>query len=249
MVAQSLALSETCTVRELVAQYPQTVRVFEQFGIDYCCGGQRDLRTACAESDVSSGLLLVALQRALSAPAPPEPVRRNWSAVTVAELADHIENQHHTYLKSELPRLEDMLGLVEQAHQAMHGQMLRALTVVVNELRREIMQHLLREEHLLFPMIRQVEAYSNGHGIRPQGASLELVVAELEDEHEHVAHVLESIRQLTDNFTLPSDACATFDQLWAGLRCLDADLREHIHLENNVLFPRTLEMVRNCLAC
>lgn len=240
---QACLVSECNTVRELVACFPQTVRVFEQFGIDYCCGGRQDLRTACVDCGASLPTLLEALRGAIEMPVPPGPASRNWRAATAAELADHIENQHHTYLKSEIPRLEDLLARVIRAHEQAHGQMLRGVQSALLELDHEIMQHLLREEHELFPLIRQVEAYSTGHGMKPTGhLTLTVVLVQLEGEHESAGKALADIRQLTDNFALPGDACASFSRLYAGLDELDRDLREHIHLENNILFPRAMEL-------
>jgi regulator of cell morphogenesis and NO signaling len=237
-------INEMITVGELVAQYPQTRKTLEKWGIDYCCGGKHDLKTAATEKSVNLEALLAALNEAIQTTQAQGVSEQNWTTATLAELADHIEAKHHTFMKEQLPRLSLMLGKVKRAHGDNYGQMLTELEDVYLSLREEIEMHLMKEEEILFPYIRQIEAYANGSGPRPQVhcGTVANPIAQMEHEHENAGRALEQMRELTNNYTVPDDGCATFAALYEGLAAMEDDLHEHIHLENSILFPKAVEL-------
>ena len=237
-------MNEKMTVGELVAQYPQTRTVLEKWGIDYCCGGRHDLKTAAAEKSVNLDALLAALNEVIETIASKEIPEQNWTTATLAKLADHIEAKHHTFMKEQLPRLSLILAKVKKAHGDKHGQMLTELEDVYLSLLEEIEMHLMKEEQILFPYIRQIEAYANGSGPKPQVhcGSVANPITQMEREHENAGRALGRMRELTNEYTLPDDGCMTFVALYEGLAAMEADLHEHIHLENSILFPKAIEL-------
>lgn len=236
-------VSEETTVRELVVKYPRARPVLERLGIDYCCGGGHALKEAAAEKGVNLDALFEALEDSLSAPSPDD-AEKDWSAATPTELADHIEERHHTFMKEQLPRLRDLLAKVLDAHGPRHGDMLKQLLETYDSLRREIEQHLMKEEQILFPAIRQIDAYAREGGAKPalHCGLVQNPIRQMEHEHDNAGAALARMRELTSDYTLPDDACNTFGALYDGLRELEDDLHEHIHLENNILFPEVVEL-------
>jgi regulator of cell morphogenesis and NO signaling len=236
-------IDENMTVGELVAMYPQTRKVLEKFSIDYCCGGKHDLKTAAAEKSVNLDTVLAALHEAMQADTSTQ-AAQNWTTATLSELADHIEAKHHTFMKEQLPRLSQMLAKVKRAHGDNHGEMLTELEDVYLSLREEIEMHLMKEEHILFPYIRQIEAYTQQKGPKPHVhcGSVANPITQMEHEHENAGRALERMRELTNNYVVPDDGCATFAALYEGLAAIEDDLHEHIHLENSILFPKAVDL-------
>jgi regulator of cell morphogenesis and NO signaling len=221
------------TVGQLVRERPALARVFERFGIDYCCGGKRPLDQACQERGLEVGLVLDELAgQDVDAPAAEEV---DWSAAPMSELADHIEATHHAFLRRELPRLEGLLEKVVAAHGPRHPE-LRDLRAVFAGLKSELEGHMLKEERVLFPMVRQLQRAT----ARPRFhcGSVANPIAVMEHEHDDAGTALAWLRARTGGYTPPADACNTYRALLGGLAELEADLHLHIHEENNILFPR-----------
>ncbi len=231
------------TIGDVAARWPQTRAVLERFGLDYCCGGDRKLGDALEEADSSCDEVLSALEEAASAQ-PTGEEERSWVEASATELADHIEERHHTFMRQQLPRIADLLDTVIAAHGEAHGDMLRALRGTYDGLRSEIEMHLMKEEQVLFPYIRQVERYVEEGGTRPQihCITVQNPVTQMRHEHENAAQALEQMRALTDDYALPDDACAKFAALYDALNAVEKDLHRHIHLENNILFPQAVEL-------
>jgi regulator of cell morphogenesis and NO signaling len=236
------SLNEKTTIRNLVVKYPQTRPVLERLGIDYCCGGGHVLKEAAAEKGVALDTLFSALKDSLENSSD-EPAR-DWSVATLTELADHIEERHHTFMREQLPRLQELMAKVFTAHRPRHGDMLSRLQDVYQSLRKEIEQHLMKEEQILFPGIRQIEAYAREGGEKPKlhCGSVQNPIRQMEREHDNAGAALVKMRELASNYALPEDACNTFAALYDGLKDLEDDLHEHIHLENNILFPGSIEL-------
>lgn len=226
-------LSAETTVGTLVAQRLGRARVFEQFGIDFCCGGKRHLQAACAAKGVPIAQVLEALQASDAEPGN----ACDPSAMGMSELADHIVEKHHGYLRRELPRLSAMLEKVIAVHGERHAD-LRECGAVFAGLRREMEDHMLKEEQVLFPMIRQLELSK----IRPsfQCGSVENPIRAMEHEHEDAGQSLATLRRLTHGYVPPVDACTTYRVLLDGLAELERDMHLHVHKENSVLFPRAI---------
>ena len=224
----------TNTVGDWVTQYPQTSRVFESLQIDYCCGGKTPLEAACRERGLDTSHVLEQLQHAIgSVPDSTE----DWPTASLTALCDNIEQTHHTYLKSELPRLSEIITKVCNAHGDSHPELSR-LADVFQSLRNELEPHMLKEEQVLFPAIRQLEA-ADGEASFPFG-SVANPIRMMEQEHDNAGDGLSRIRKITNDFAVPEDACNTYIAMLDGLRELETDLHQHIHKENNILFPRSL---------
>ena len=224
-------------VAKIATRHPGTIRVFQRHGIDFCCGGKRPLAEACSEH----GLQYETLRRELAAEmAGPSPDERNWDEAPLAELADHIVARYHDRLREELPRLAAMADRVLTVHGEKYPDVLPALARTFHGLRSELESHTMKEEQILFPWVREMEGIART-GANPAGLpgpSVDGPIAVMEAEHDDAAHALAELRRLTDGFQPPTGACTTFRGLYHGLAELEADTHQHIHLENNVLFPR-----------
>jgi len=235
-------VDEKMTVREMVRRFPQVRQALEEMGIDYCCGGDVSLQEAAASQGVAVDALVQALDEATHTATGPE--FRDWSIASAAELLDHIVSTHHEYMRRELPRLSALLERVKEAHPA-HRPMLERLDHIFAHLREEIELHLRKEEQVLFPLIRRIEADAGiGRPSAPQPIPVANPILQMEREHDAAGQSLAQMRRLTHDYSLPPDACMSFKGLYDGLQAMEADLREHIHLENNILFPKASELER-----
>ena len=220
---------------DIVAARPALARVFERLGLDYCCGGQRTLAAACATKQLDPPTV-AALLEAAAAAAETGPAEVDAAGLTLTELADHIEQTHHTYLKGELPRLVEMAGRVAGKHAWRDARLPEVHTSVV-ALAEEMLSHMQKEEKILFPLVRQIDAGTTG-GFHC--GSIANPIRQMEAEHESAGRVTALLRELTDGFTPTPESCNTHRALLAGLAEFESDLHRHVHKENNILFPRTL---------
>jgi regulator of cell morphogenesis and NO signaling len=225
------ALEHDRTLAELVTATPAAARVLEGFGLDYCCGGARSVADACRTSGVDPDAVFAALARLDAAPP------SDWAELAPAELVDHIEATHHAYLHQELPRLAALVTKVVGVHGGRHPE-LDAIAETFGELQADLEPHLLKEERVLFPMIRALA----GPGPAPVAhcGTVANPVAVMTAEHEVVGELLTRMRTLTNGYTAPADGCASYRALFDGLAELEADTHLHVHKENNVLFPAVL---------
>ncbi len=230
----------TETVREIVLNQPSSIRVFEQFGIDYCCGGGKPLAIACTEQDVEIGAVLVALASAAS-----ESNREltDWSEASLESLIMHIVSQHHEYVKKELPRLDTLAQKVVAKHGSLHVE-LPEIQFALQALDQDLSQHLMKEEQVLFPYIANLERALATGSARPHGCfeTVANPIGMMMQEHDGAGELLAEIKHLSAKFTPPQDACPTYHAFYAGLKEFEQDLHQHIHLENNILFPRAIAM-------
>ena len=228
------------TVGEIAAEHPASVRVFEKLQIDYCCGGGRPLAEACRERGLSADQVVAEVEKAEA----PAEAPRDWTAVPLAALVDHILARHHTYLRAELPALAARLLKVLDAHGQNHGDSLVPLRETFEGLQNELASHMMKEEMILFPLIQRLEAADKqGGGLPPAHCgSIRNPITVMEYEHDSAGAALREMRRLTGGYTPPPDACPTYRALLQGLRELETDLHLHIHLENNILFPRAAEL-------
>lgn len=222
------------TVGQLVAERPSRARVFEKFGIDYCCGGRKPLDQACRDRAVDVKAVLDELRRNDERRAP----EQDWAVLGLTGLADHIEQTHHDSLRQELPRLDFLTHKVAAAHGQRHPELLR-LRDVFSAFKTELLNHMQKEELVVFPLCRrlqagEVEAPASGVGLRRP-------IDVLTHEHDDAGEALAEMRRLTSGFEPPADACNTYRALLDSLKELEADMHQHVHLENNVLFPAALE--------
>lgn len=236
-----MSITKETLVSEVASTWPISIRVLERYGIDYCCGGSKPLGDACREKGVSTDQFLADLEKARQSA---DVARtRNWDSATASELIAHILEKHHAYLRTELPRLGQLLAKVLEAHGATHGESLRPLRDVFGALREELEQHMGKEENILFPFVQQMERAKVSGGSRElRGMSVRNPIWVMEQEHESAGNALREIRRLTADYRLPEDGCRTYQALLDGLQTLEADLHEHIHLENNILFPQAVQL-------
>lgn len=228
-------------VGELARDYPASIRVFQRHGIDFCCGGKRTVAEAAQRAGADAGGLLADLRQTFTEASGAVGA---WDVPdSPADLAKLIVGRYHVALRSELPRLVAMANRVEQVHGAEMPQVLPALAAHVRALAAELDAHMLEEEDVLFPAIERMErAARRGEPIAPR--DLAGVVEAREEEHTAAGERLAALRALSNAFTPPDWACNTFRGLYYGLAELERELHEHIHLENNVLFPRAMTLAR-----
>lgn len=223
---------------DIVAAQPALARIFERLGLDYCCGGKQPLAQACARIGLDAGSILAALAAAAQTTAKGLP-SVNPAELTLTQLADHIEQTHHVYVKAELPRLAEMAGRVATKH-GWRDSRLTEMGAVVQALAQEMASHMEKEEKILFPFIRQIEA---GAPDQFHCGSITNPISQMEAEHEAAGAAVAHLRLLTGGFAPEADACNTHRALLSGLAEFEVDLHQHVHKENNVLFPRALALV------
>jgi regulator of cell morphogenesis and NO signaling len=214
----------TTTLAELAVTHPGAARVFYRNRLDFCCGGRRPLEDACRER----GLEVDTIVSAIEAEDPVITDAPRWDRQPLSDLVSHIVKRYHDRLRVQIPELIAMAAKVEQVH-ADKQTCPRGLAAHLDDVHVAVIDHLDKEEQILFPMI------VNGMGSRAASP-----VAVMELEHEHHAENLVRIRQLTADLQPPDEACTTWRALYLGLQQLEQELMEHIHLENNVLFRRAL---------
>jgi regulator of cell morphogenesis and NO signaling len=235
--------TETKTVREWAIEVPNATRVFEKFGIDYCCGGKKPLNEVCE----AASLKLDDVMKALDAAAQTPPVGgQDLASGPLAELIDHIVKTHHKFTREELARLQALTAKVESVHGKNHPE-LQQIQDTFAGLMQELLMHLMKEEQVLFPYIIRVEEASVQHDPLPPATfgSVENLIRMMSEEHDSAGAALRAIRSFSNNFRVPDDACLSYRTLYAALEGFEADLHQHIHKENNSLFPRAIDMARN----
>ena len=222
------------TVGELVRAAPIRARAFEKLGIDYCCGGKKPLAEVCAVKGLDA-VTVLAMLAALDGAAEGGGLA-DANAMSVSQLCDHIETTHHGYLREELPRLDFMTRKVAAVHGSDEPRLVE-IRAVFERFAPELAAHMADEETAVFPRIRALAAGAGGPADREE---LRAAVSELEREHADAGDALGRFRELTDGYAPPEWACNTFRALYDGLARLERDMHQHVHKENNVLFPRVL---------
>ena len=240
-------LNTTQNVGDIATQHLAAVRVFEDHGIDYCCGGRRPLEEVCREKGISAEALLAEVNAVETAWADSG---RDWASAPLKDLITHIITTHHVYLRDELPAIERRIEAVIRAHAQRHGDVLFPLAKIFAGLKDELMAHMRKEELVLFPFIERTErAVLNGHAwITPPFGTVDKPIHMMEDEHESAGRALQEIRRITNDFTVPDGVCNTYRALLKSLAEMERDLHVHIHLENNILFPRAKQLEAAALA-
>jgi regulator of cell morphogenesis and NO signaling len=232
------------TLRDLVLEMPAATRIFEKLGIDYCCGGNRTLDQACQAANVPLDEVMDSLDVAdLTARAGSQD--RDWQTEPLSELIEHIKSTHHRYVREETARLGPLFGKVCSVHGINHPE-LASLRATFDGLAQELATHLLKEEMVLFPyMVRLEEAVMEQEPVVPPPfGSVRNPVAMMMHEHDDAGNALRAMRRQSNGYTAPPDACVSYQTLFKALADFEADLHQHFHLENNILFPRAIEMER-----
>lgn len=234
------------TVAELVTEDYRKAQVFKKFGIDFCCGGKKSVAAACEAKGVDVQVLAQELTAVEQREAPAN--GRKFQQWEIDFLADYIVNEHHKYVKENIPLLLEFTQKVARVHGERHPETLQVAGLFL-EVSRELDQHLAKEEHILFPYMKRLQAAAKSGQpfTRPPFQSAENPIRMMEEEHDHAGNLMKQIRKLTGDFTPPPDACNTYRVTYFKLQEFEDDLHRHIHLENNILFPKTLELERQLM--
>ena len=236
----TVEMDKTSTVAELVVQDFRNAEIFRKFGIDFCCGGKVSVAEACVSNGVNFEEVSDALQTVTDQS---QKSLQNYSSLKLDTLIDHIVNTHHTYVRESLPMLDEFSAKVARVHGEAHPEVVEIFQhyqAVSDELK----SHMMKEENILFPYIKQmVEAKETGstRPVCPFG-NVSNPIRMMEQEHESAGGNLHEIKRLSNNYSPPEEACNTYQVLYAKLNEFENNLHEHIHLENNILFPKAIEM-------
>ena len=238
-----MATPET-TVRDIAIEQPASIRVFEKYGIDYCCGGRRPLAQACEERSLQIDDVLAAIENAAAQQKPTGP---DWTSFQLGAICDHIVRTHHAYIRNELPRLHSLAKKVV----ARHGDdrlELPQIQQLIDAVGSDLISHLAKEEMMLFPYITNRERNFATCGPNSIGCSgsVRSPIRVMMAEHDVAGNILTQIRKLSDDYTPPAGACHTCRGFSQSLLEFEQDLHQHVHLENNILFPRALELEPRC---
>jgi len=240
-----MSVSTARTVRELVLENPEATCVLEKVGIDYCCGGGKSLEEACAAANLSVDEVIDSLELA-EEQARAQQKDRNWQRESLADLVAHINSTHHKYTREEIARLGPLFDKVVSVHGQNHSE-LQHVRAAFRGLAQELTMHMMKEEAVLFPyIVRMEEAVIQKEPVLPPPfGSVQNPVAMMMHEHDSAGDALRAMRQASSEYTAPRDACISYQTLYKALADFEKDLHQHIHLENNIVFPRAIEMERS----
>jgi len=234
-------IPEENTLAEIVRKFPAAAAVFEKYDLDYCCGGKKSLRAACTD-DATFHKIEHALHRMMETELNSGPVT-HFDKMPAGELIDHILNKHHAFVKSSTPVMQAHLEKVLAKHGADHPELQKILELFMR-VKTEMDQHMFKEEYVLFPRIRTLEAMLLQKDA--QGGSeklwVEAPIQVMEEEHALAGSILHEIKLETNYYQAPENACTTYRLCYDELKQFEHDLHQHVHLENNILFPMALSM-------
>lgn len=240
-ISKKISGSKDETLGQIAAKDLRKALVFKKYGIDFCCGGKKTVKEACAEKGIDITQIEKELQETeKSIPNSNNLPFNDWS---IDFLADYIVNTHHTYVRKNLPELVFYSNKVSRVHGDRHPE-LRRINQCVEEINAELSSHMQKEEIVLFPYVKQLVIAKNTNEPLQQShfGSVRGPINMMEMEHEFVGKHYEEIKNLTMNYSLPADACMSYSMLYRLLQEFENDLNIHIHLENNILFPKALEL-------
>ncbi|GJM28395.1 MAG: iron-sulfur cluster repair di-iron protein [Cyclobacteriaceae bacterium] len=231
------------TIGEIVAEDYRTAAVFEDYQIDFCCNGHRSFSQACSDKDIDSQELLSKLEKVM------QPINNDaidFKSWPLDLLVDYIEKKHHRYVEEKIPVLKQYLEKINQVHGSTHPELLK-IKELFNASAGELAAHMKKEEFILFPFIRNL-VNTNRSGkppVEPHFGKVENPINMLVQEHNNEGERFREISSLSNNYASPDDACNTYKVTYATLKEFEDDLHLHIHLENNILFPKAMEMENN----
>lgn len=231
---------ETKTLAQIVKGNHRAAPVFEKYHLDFCCKGKRTLQQACEESEIKLEEVVSALEN--TEPGNPGSLSGKCEEMSLTQLADHIVAIHHSYVKKEMPAILGYLQKVAAKHGDHHPEMIKVLQLFT-DVKQEMSEHMHKEEVVLFPRIKEVEnKFTAGVELGVTSSFLLEPINMMEKEHDHAGSMLSEIRRLTLNYNPPTDACTTYQLSLSALQAFELDLHQHVHLENNMLFPKALHL-------
>ena len=226
------------TVAEVALAYPQAIEVFNKYNLDYCCHGNINFTRACKQAELDPEMVWEEIQQSTTGQRKGNQL--NFSKWSSTMLIDFIVQHHHEYVRDSIPQIHELLEKICKVHGDTNPELL-AVRNDFEELAEELLNHLPKEEEILFPAIRRMEGAE-----RPElenvilPSSLRMPMRIMEEEHERAGDLIKSIREKTNNYTVPPYGCPTYQLAFLMLQEFDNDLIQHIHLENNILFPRVI---------
>ena len=238
-----MLIDKTKMVRDLAVENPAATRVFEKFKIDYCCGGEVSFEEACQNAGVEMKQVSEMLEKAANDSSQNNISDTDFTKMSLASLCDYIVRKHHDFTREENARITALLEKVCSVHGKNHAELFD-IQKIFGMLRLEIENHLLKEERMLFPYILLMESSLNfGQAVPPAPfGSTKNPVKVMVEEHDAAGEHLREIRRFSNHFAVPEDACITYQTLYGALEEFEKDMHRHIHLENNILFPKAIEM-------
>lgn len=225
------------TLSQHVTENHQTAGVFEKYGLDFCCKGKRPLKDACAEKNIPTEAIVKDLEEAYRLSLP----KLDFTSMSLTELAEYIVRVHHSYVKANAPQIYYFVMKVASKHGARYPYMDEVLELF-EEVKEEMEQHMEKEETILFPRIKLLEIPGM---VKGEAGFIQEPVDMMEAEHEAAGEKLYRIRELTNNYEAPEEACTTHRVALASLKAFEEDLHQHVHLENNILFPKAMKLFEN----
>jgi regulator of cell morphogenesis and NO signaling len=228
---------ETTSVGQIVAEQPGVARIFEKHKIDYCCQGATTLADACKRKNVDAAEVIEEIRQVIDDENTDN--EKDWTKAPLTELAQHIVKTHHGFLQTELPRISALIAKVNRVHGEKHPEFAKVLSTF-ELMRGELQSHMAKEERILFPAIEAMETWQ-AVGNLPFG-SVANPIGMMEHEHDDAGNALQRLRELTNDYTPPAEACTTWRVMLEALENLEQDMHRHIHKENSILFPRAIEL-------
>ena len=227
-------------VKDIALSNPAARQILEDAGLDYCCGGGKSLHEACLHADVPAEEILNRLRENSKHVNPDE---ANWTSAPLSDLTRHIRERHHRYVREAIARVQPLLDKVEAKHGKSHSE-IADIRRLFAEVAREMIMHMQKEEQILFPYIDALEKANSAHGSvePPFFQTVRNPIHAMMKEHDAAGELVKQIRKASMEYTAPADACTSYKALYQDLREFEADLHQHVHLENNILFPRSVEM-------
>lgn len=236
-----MTFTETKTVRELALEMPNATRVFERLKIDYCCGGGKPLSAACEAAGIPLADVVRLLEESGQKIETGEAT--DFQTASLASLTRYIVDKHHVFTREEMARLTALIEKVCNAHGQNHPELLQIQTLF-RDLANDLAPHMFKEERILFPYITELEAAAAGRRplMPPPFGTVRNPVRMMMMEHDVAGDILRKLREASSDYTVPPDACISYQTLYGALEAFEQDLHQHIHLENNILFPRAVEI-------
>lgn len=233
-------INDNSIVKEIVAENFQAAKIFEKYGIDFCCKGNQSLNKAAEEKSINLGNLIKELEITFNADADSPQKFNEWNLI---KLSSYILENHHSYVRESIPRIQNHLTKVENRHGAKHT-FIADVNRLFNIISDDLYAHMMKEEKVLFPIVKYLDDCRR-FGEKPKSGGYGTIknpIAAMESEHEGAGNIMEEIRNLTNDYRIPEDACTTFKLTYSELQEFEEDLHKHVHLENNILFPKAIKL-------
>jgi len=235
-----MSFSSETKIKDLALSHSTARHILEDAGLDYCCGGGKSLQEACLHADVPAEQILKRLSENSAVVGPNDD---NWTSASLVDLTRHIRESHHRYVRGAIARVRDLLDKVAAKHGENHREIVKIRRLFI-EVGKEMVMHMQKEEQILFPYIDALDRANRSHASvePPFFQTVKNPIHAMMKEHDAAGELLRQIRNASSEYTVPADACTSFKALYQDLKEFEADLHQHVHLENNILFPRAVEL-------